>query len=364
MANQYLAICEETARGTKPGAPTWRFLPLIEGLAPKFAPKDEPRKEFRGQDTALGDASLYRKESQFTVAPKFYLYPGAEVGLLLKHLLGFAGNRSVVDTSAYTGILYPLTMPYGAGANLADKAVGYCPNIDRDGVTASQYFGGSRYKSLTLNIPANDDITISMEGQGAGPWVAAANQAAVAGASFPLDTLTYHGTMAAFYIGTGATRTGTAPDYTNLAPGSMVQFYPDDFELKITNGLDDVVTGNGVKGPSKTERTGQFSVEASFGIDFRDPASGFSSIDEFEAIYSGVRTNSLMVVLTHTALAGAATQVYKEVIDIPLVSVSCDTPEPSNEGKQVKAKFSCKSLAPSGNLKPLHWLRIDKSSAY
>lgn len=365
MSNQYLAIYEETTRGTKPGSPAYKFLPVTKGLNPKFSPKDESRKEFRGNDCALGDASVVRKESQFTVSPESFLYPGAETGLLLKHLLGFAGTRSTLDTSAYKGILYPMAMPYGAAGNLVDTAIGYTPNVDRDGTTASQDFGGTRFSSATLTIKPNEDITLSFEGKGAGDWIGAANQAATAGASFPVDTLIYHGSMARFYIGAGATRTGTAPDYTAIVPNTMTPFYPDDFTLKIENGLDDVIkSGTGVRGPSVTNRTKQFDWTADFSVDFTDPASGFSSIDEFEAHYSGPRTTSLMVVITHTVLAGAATAYYTETIDLPLGQINAENPDADNEGKQRKVKFAVKRMLPSGGLKPLHWMRIDKASAY
>ena len=364
MSNQYLGQCEETARGTLPGVPVWRFLPLIKGMNPKFSPKDEARKEFRGVDVAMGDATVRRKESQFTVAPEAYLYAGVEIGMNLKHLLGFAGVRSVLDVSAYKGILYPLTMPYGSGQNLADKAIGYSPNLDRDGATKSQYHGGVRYKSGTLTIPMGDDISIAFEGQGAGDWIGAVNQAEIGGASFPSDTLIYHGSMARFYIGAGASRTGTAPDFTDITPGTMSQFLPDDFSLKITNGLDDKLVGNGIKGPSKSYRTGQFDWEANFTVDFTDPAAGFSSIDEFEAMYSAPKTNSLMVVITNTILAGATTAYYQEVIDLPLGHITSDNPDPDNEGKQRKVKFNVKRLMPTGGLKPLHWMRTDRATAY
>jgi hypothetical protein len=364
MANQFLPFCEETNRGDLPGSPAWKFLPVIKGLTPQFSPKDEPRKEFRGPDVALGDASVQRKESQFTVAPESYLYPGNEIGTLLKHLLGFSGTRAVVDTTGYRGILYPLAVPYGSGQNLADTALGFNPNVDRDGTTASQYHGGARLKSGTLTIKPGEDITIAFEGQGAGDWVGDPNQAVTGGVSFPLDTLIYHGSMAKYYIGSGASRTGTAPDYTAITPGTMTQFYPDDFTLKITNGLDDVIKGNGVRGPSVTNRTAQFDWTADFSVDFTDPASGFSSIDEFEAQYSGPRTNSLMVVITHTLLAGSATAYYEEVIDLPLGHVLSENPEADNEGKQRKVKFTVNRLAPAGGLKPLHWLRTDQASAY
>jgi hypothetical protein len=362
MSDQYLSLYEETTRGTKPASPARKFLPVIKGLAPKFMPKDEPRKEFRGSDTALGDGSMIRKSSQYTFAPECYLYPGSELGLLLKHLLGHAGTRTIADTTAYRGILYPLAMPYGSGAELSDKALGLEPNIDRDGTTKSQTWGGCRLKAATINIKPDEDVTIAFEGQGAGGWVGAPGQTATAGVSFTaIDPYAF--SDATFYIGTGADLTGTAPDYTAMAAGTMKQFTPDDMTIKINNGLDDKTCGNGIKGPSKTERTAQFSAQLDFSVDFRDPSSGFSSIDEYEAQFSGPRTTAIMVVLTHLSLAGSSTEHYKEVLYFPLIQNTCESPDPDNEGKQTKAKFSGKTMSPSGS-KPLYWMRTDQTTAY
>lgn len=363
MGNQFLSIYEETTRGVTPGSPARLFVPVLKGIEPNFKPKDESRKEFRGNDTALGDASVLRRESQFTSNLELAALPGAETGLFLKHLFGFAGTRATVDVSGKKGMLYPKAMPYGTGMALVDKAIALEPNLDRDGVTASQKFAGYRPKSATIAIKPGGDITISFEGQGAGAWVGAPNQAAVGGVSFPTNS-PFLFNEAAFYIGTGITRTGTAPDFTDIAPGTMAQFMPDECTIKINNGLDDKTILNGVAGPSKTERVSQFGSDIEFTLDFRDPATGFSSIDEFEATFTGPRTNSLLVVLTSSVLAGSATEKYKWVLDFPLVLLEADPPERDNEGKQQKCKMKWKTLYSSVTAYPVAMLTVDKAAAY
>lgn len=358
---QFLCLYEETTRGTQPGSPTRMFYPVIKGLAPKFKATDQPRKEFKGANTALGDSTVQRKESIFTFAPEMYIYPGKEINLKLKHLLGFSGIRATVDVSGKKGIFYPLTMPYGSGANLGDKAIGLEPNIDRDGATKSQVWGGWRPKSGTITIKPPEDVTIAFDGQGPGPFVGDPNQAETASTLFPSSTPFSYSDVK-YYIGAGASRTGTAPDFTDLAVGTMNQFKPDNMTIKITNGLDDKFQGDGVRGPTKSERTSQFMVEIDFEIDFRDPASGFSSIDQFESLFEGPQTTSLMVVLDNGQLAGATTENYKWVIDVPLAQVECDSPDPDNEGKQVKAKYKLTRLFDSAVGYPIAIMTVDTAA--
>ena len=158
MAIQYLAIVEETTRGTDPGS-GYLFLPITGNLQPTVEYDDQPRKEFRGADTALGDvaASLVRRSGQWTMTVECAYYPGAEVGLLLKHTFGGAETRNVVDTSAYTGILFPYANPFGTGANLANKAIGIEINTDEGGTTKAQYYGGGRINCLLYTSDAADE---------------------------------------------------------------------------------------------------------------------------------------------------------------------------------------------------------------
>ncbi len=362
MAKQFLALVEEAARGTNPGA-GFKFLPLRSGLQPKFQPKDEPRKEFRGQDTALGDASVRRLSSAWNNTLELNAYPGAERGLLLKHALGFAGVRAVLDTSAYKGILYPIAMPYGLGAGLGDTAVGLIANTDEEGTTKSQYWGGGRIRSWSRSIKADEDVVDSFELGGPGPYVGAVDQAETAGAAFPAATPFLY-SDAKFYIGAGISRTGVAPNFTDVGAGTMVQFQPDEFNMKVSLGLEDKTVLNGVQGPSKTHRNAQASIECDFTIDYRDPASGFSSADEFKATFSGPRTNSLLVVLESSELAGAATAKYTEIMDFPLMLLSSDGPERDNEGKTAPVKLSWKALLNSTVGYPFALITIDKASAY
>lgn len=359
MANQYLALVEETTRGTDPGA-GYVFYPVTGSIQPQFNATDEPRKEFRGVDTALGDATVRRLSSAWEQSLAGYLYSGAELDLLLKHLLGHAGTRAEVDTTAYAGLFYPLAQPYGSGRPLGDSAIGVIPNTDEGGTTLSQYYGGGRIRSIAITGEPGSEVTMEATIGGAGPWVGDADQTAIAAPSFPAAA-PFHFAEARFYIGSGITRTGVAPDFTDIAPGTMQTFMPDNFTLTLTNGLEDSEVANGVRGPSKTSRSGQFSGELTFTLDYEDPSTGFSSADEFKKTFAGPNTNSILIVLDNGQLAGAASENYQMIIDLPLLHLAPDTPERNSEGQQAKVSYTCTSLLNSTVGYPVGILTVNQN---
>lgn len=360
---QYLAIYKETARGTVPGSPAYMFLQIIKGF-PQFKPTDEPRKEFAGVSNALGDRTVRRKESAWSASPEFYYRPGAETGLFWKHVLGYAGTRSTVDTTGKKGIMYPSgPMPYGTGMPLADEAIGMVSNLDEEGVTKAQTFGGFRPKSLSMTLKGTDDVVVATEGGGAGAWVGPADQTQTAGLSMP-SVEPYNCSEVKYYIGAGISRTGVAPNFTDIQPGTMKELNPDSVTLKITTGREDKVVGNGIKGPSKTHRASQLAVEVTIDTDYADPSSGFSSADEYKRTLSGVATNSLLIVMTHADLAGAATAHYQTIIDIPLMWLQADPREVDNEGKTPPQKLTYKHLIDPAVGYPIGVLTVDRAASY
>lgn len=367
MSQQYLCICEETTRGTKPDTPDWLWLPVTGNLQPKFSPKDEPRKEFRGNDTALGDLTVRRVESQWTHTLECAWYPGAAVGLLLKHLLGKANTRSALPSTneeAYKGIIYPVDMPYGTGYPLEDKAIGLFVHTDEAGTTKAQYYGGGRVTKCTVSVKGTDDVKLSFELTGAGEWVGAVDQTAEALGTMP--TVPFISCDALFYAGAGISRTGTKPNFTAIAAGSMGQMWPDDLTITITNGLADKLVINGIQGPSITTRTAQFMVEAAMTIDYADPASGFSSADEFKRLFSGVATQALLLKLDNGVIIDqtGGTQTYQAFIDLPNMKLALEPPERNTEGKTPSIKLNYKSLYDTTSNYPCGIFTYDLASAY
>lgn len=361
MAVQFVALVDETTRGTDPGS-GYLFLPVSGALQPSFSANDEPRTEFRGADTALGSSSVVRRDSQWTYTLECPWYPGAETGLLFKHLLGKVNARATVDTSGKKGILYPEAMPYGTGRTLVNKAIGIVVNSDEGGTTKARYFGGGRVKSCSIKGEGTGDIMLSFELTGPGEYIGAEGTM-TAGAVFPTVSPFTASDLTCF-IGSGITRTGTAPNYTALVPNTMKSFMPDSVDLTITNGLEDKTVMNGVQGPSKTTRAGQFSVEANFPIDYDDPASGFSSADEFKNLFTATATQSLLLLLDNGELAGTATENYRAVIDLPFMLNQAETPERNSEGTQPSVGLKYSSLYSATTKYPFGLLTVDKAATY
>jgi hypothetical protein len=362
MAIQYLAIVEETTRGTDPTS-GYLFLPVMNNIQPTVEYDDQPRKEFRGADTALGDSSVVRRSGRWTMSIECAYYPGAETGLFIKHCLGKSVTRTVVDTSAYEGIIYPLANLYGTGAELADKAIGIVPNTDEGGTTKSQYYGGGRVTSIVFTGEGTDDVKLTIEVQGPAEYIGAVDQTATAGASFPAAA-PFSTDDCLLYIGAGITRTGTAPDFTAIAPNTMPAYKPDSFTITLTNGLDDKTVMDGVLGPNKTFRSAQFSATAATPIDYEDPSSGFSSADQFKTIFGGPQTTSLLIVMDNGEAAGDTTTNYSTKIDLANLLFNPDTPQRQSDGTQPTVAFNFESLYDDTAEYPAALFTVDKASAY
>ena len=364
MSEQYLLIYEETTRGT-PGSPTYLTLPITGALQPTFTPTDEPRKEFRGNDTALGDTTVARRSSQWTYTLECVWYPDSPaIGLLLKHLFGGEGTRTLIDTTAYAGNIYPVASPYGSGSEpLADKAIALCPHTDEDGTTKQQVFGGGRIKSCTITITGTDDVKLSFEMIGPGEYVGTPDQTLEAIGSLP-SVDPFVSSDVTCWASTGISRTGSTPNYTDIEEGTMDQFVPDSVTITITNGLDDKVVMNGVKGPSQTSRVAQVSAEITLPMDYEDPSSGFSSADEFKTLFSDVRTNSLAFELTSDTLAGSATEYYRALIDVAAVLVKAESPARNSDGTTPSIPFTCTTLYDTTAEYPISIFVVDTDAGY
>jgi hypothetical protein len=361
MANQYGAFVEEAVRGTDP-ASGYFFIPLMDALQPDSNYDDQPRSEFRGADTGQGDSSVVRRDGQWVYNFKFAYYPGVEIGTLLKHALGFAGTRSPIDTSAYEGILYSLTDIYDTGP-LGTTALGFVMNSDEGGTTKAQYYGGGRITSLVFDFQNVDDVLISGTIQGPAEYIGTADQTATEGASFPVAS-PFSTDDCLFYIGAGISRTGTLPNFTAIAKGTMDTFKPDNLTLTITNGINDKNVMDGVLGPSKTYREAQWNIEVSAAIDYEDPAANFSSADQFKLQFSGPQTSSLLIIMDSGEVAGDTTTTYSSIIDLANAQIVLDTPNRQSDGTQPTTNVNLTSLWSAVAGYAIGFFTTDKASAY
>ena len=344
MAKQWIEIAEQAARGIIVGDEVWHPLVVNNNLKPAFNPVDEPRKGFRGNDTGQGDSDIYRKESAWSYAMEFESVPSAARALLLKHTFGLIASRSVVDTTAYKGLLLMANLPFGAGAALGTKALMFRINYDNgSGGNASKIYHGGRITTLGIKGSGSEDIMMTCEVNGPGEFITAA-AAGTATPDFAALPAPFNSSDTRLYIGAGAVRTGVAPNYTALAAGTMKMFVPDSFDIKIDTGRKDKTVMDGVRGPNKTYKDAKLAITASFPIDIEDPSSEFSSYDEIEAQFTGPREFPVMLVMDNAELAGAATATFQEVWDLPRLMLKPVKEEFNTEGKTPNTTLECSHL--------------------
>ena len=324
----YLALGEEAARGVKEAA-TVGFVPLLNPAIPKLEFDDKRRKEFRGEDAVKGDTTVIRMSQKWggSLEIPFFTEAGMTKGMLgtlLKHFFGKAVSAQNGATGQYYHMLYPVTDPFATG-NLGGKALTVNININEGFTMKNWPFVGGRIKSISFEQEAGQHLKLSAELFGQRRDAVTAE---IGTPAFPAENLRCDYNNLAVYTGTIA-RTGPGPDYTDFAFGSATLLRPDKISVKIENGMEDILRLGGLDYPDKT-RMGQFKVTLELTIDWEDPASGFSSIDEFTNwIASASSTNFFLHWDTGTqAGTGDNQQLY---IDIPIAQRMGGEPDYSLE---------------------------------
>ncbi|MBI5233828.1 MAG: hypothetical protein HY880_05690 [Deltaproteobacteria bacterium] len=311
----YCALGEETTRGTKQ-ATTVGFIPLLSPSIPKMEFDDKHRKEFRGDDSVKGDTAVIRMSQKWagSLDIPFFTEAGTTKGMLgtiLKHFFGKATSGQNGTTGQYRHMLYPVADPF-ATANLGTKALTLNLNINEGAVQQNWPFVGGRVKSLSFEQEAGGHLKFSTELFGQKKDTTTAE---LGSAAFPAENLRCDYNNLTVYTGT-ITRTGTAPDYTDFTFGSATQLKPDKISVKIENGMEDALRLSGLDYPDKT-RMGQYKVSIELTIDWEDPASGFSSVDDFIAWLAGSSSTNFFCYWNTGTQAGTGDN-HGLYIDIPI----------------------------------------------
>ena len=312
----YLALGEEAARGVKEST-TVGFIPLLKPGVPKLEFDDRKRVEFRGEDANKGPSSVSRMARKWngSLEMPFFTESGGAKGLagtLLKHFFGKAVSAQNAVTGQYLHMMYPVADPF-ASANLGDGAMTLNLNINEGAVMSNWPFVGGRVKGLSFEQQAGSPLKVTAELFG---QKRDATGAELGGQVFAAENLRCDYNNLKVYTGT-ITRAGLAPDYTNFTFGLATQIKPDKISVKVENGMEDALRLSGADYPDKT-RMGRFKVTVELTVDWEDPASGFSSVDEFNSwATSGGSTNLCLHWDTGTqAGAGDNHGLY---IDLPVL---------------------------------------------
>ncbi|VAW37804.1 hypothetical protein MNBD_DELTA02-727 [hydrothermal vent metagenome] len=310
----YMALGEEAARGTKEST-TVGFVPLLGPGIPKVEFEEKKRKEFRGEDTVKGETANLRMSRKWSGSVEMPMFTEAGaaagmIGTLFKHFFGKAASVQNGATGQYVHTMYPVADPFAA-ANLGDTALTVNLNINEGSTMKNWPFVGGRVTSLSFDQETGDHLKVTAEMVGQFKDTVTGE---LGSATFAAENLRCDYNNLKVYTGT-ITRTGSAPDYTDFSFASATQIKPDKISVKIENGTEDAIRLSGIDYPDKT-RMGLFKVTAEMTIDWEDPASGFSSIGDFNAWLAGVSETNLCLHWDSGTQAGSGDN-HGLYIDIP-----------------------------------------------
>mgnify|MGYP001588161974 FL=1 len=314
----YLAVGEEAARGTAESTAVG-FVPLKNGAMPKIEYEDKLREEFRGEDSHLGDTTQRRMSEKWSASlgipfyTKTYTPETSIITKLLKHFFGKAVTAQNGATGQYYHMLYPVIDPF-ATANLGAKGLTLNYNINEGATQKNWPFVGGRVKSLAFDQEPGQQLIMGVElfGQKRN-----ASATAIASPVYAAENLRCDYNNLKVYTGT-ITRTGTGPDYTDFTFATATQIKPDKISVKIENGFEDVLRLGGVNYPDKTRLAGKVKVSLELTIDWEDPASGFSSVDEVAAWVAAASTTNFFLHYDTGTQAGTGNN-HQLYIDLPLM---------------------------------------------
>lgn len=334
----YLAIGEEATRGTAEST-TVGFVPLLSAATPKMEFNDKKRKEFRGENTAKGDTTVNRMDQKwsYSLPMPFYTESGSAkglVGALLKHFFGKVSSSQNGATGQYRHMFSYEPAMFEA-ANLGTKALTLNSNQTEGSAVKNHPYKGGRVKSLSFEQTAGEPLTCTIEMMGQSKNAAGT---AIASPVFAAENLRCDFNNLTVYTGGSPTRTGTAPDYTEVGAGAAVAFKPDKISLKIEDGREDALRLSGVDYPDKT-RLGQIKVSLEFTIDWEDPASGFSAVDDRNAYLAGISETNIMLIWNTGTQAGTGDN-HGLIIDIPRANRLGGDPDfNSDKGPMITLKY-------------------------
>lgn len=320
----YAAIGEEAQRGVKE-AQTVGFVPLLNPGIPRLEFDDRKRGEFRGEESVKGDSAVARMSQRWgaSLDIPFFTEAGSAKGMsgtIFKHFFGKAVSAQNGATGQFCHMFYPVADPF-ASSNLGTRALTLNLNINEGASQKNWPFVGGRVKGLRFQQEAGSNLKVTAELMGQRRDAVTAE---IGSPVFAAENLRCDYTNMRLYTGS-VVRTGSAPDFTDLSFPGAVQIKPDKVMVAIENGMDDALRLSGVDYPDKT-RMGQFKVTMELTIDWEDPASGFSSADEFNRwVGSSGSTNFVLHWDTGTqAGSGGNHGLY---LDLPRMSWSGGEPD-------------------------------------
>ncbi|CAG0933371.1 hypothetical protein PLCT1_02347 [Planctomycetaceae bacterium] len=327
----YVAIGIEAARGTAEST-TVGFIPVNSFSLPKPDFMANKRQEFRGEDTAKGPVTERRMGQQWnglSLEMPFYTESGSAKGLvggIIKHFFGTATTAQNAATGQYAHMAYAIPNPHGTGATLEAVALTANMNAMHGDTIKNHPYTGGRVSKLSFKQEPAQSLLMTAELMGQKLDAIAAG---IASPVFAAENLRADFNNMTVRAGATVTRTGSAPDYTNITSNGTV-VTPDSLSLELDFGKEDRMILNGTDTVGKTsvkELTGKLSMT----FDFEDPASGFSSVDEFTTWLAAQSETNFLITWDTGTQAGTGLN-HQLIIDLPVCNRLGGMPEIARDG--------------------------------
>lgn len=323
----YLALGEESDRGTGE-VTTVGFIPVVNPpiMTPEFI--ERARVDWRGEDIVKGDVDWQRLGQSWVGTYEMPMYTEAGttagiVGTLFKHFFGDVTTAENATTGQYYHMFYPVTDMFGA-AQLGTKAITHNTNINEGTTMKNWPFVGGRIPGLTFTSVVEEHLIVGVTAMG---QFRDTTTAELGSQTFAAENLRCDYNNLKVYTGT-ITRTGTGPNFSDFGFGSATEICPDSIAVTITNGMVDKRRLCGKDYPDKTT-VGKFEVIVEMVIDWEDPASGFSSVDDLNAWINADSSTNLFLHWDTGTQAGTGDN-HQLYLDIPIAQRTGGAPEYSD----------------------------------
>ena len=328
----YLAVGEEATRAT-PESSTVGFIPVESASSPVMEYDDVRKTEFIGEDATLGDTGMRRMSTgwNYTLEMPVFTEAGTVagmVGTILKHFFGWSGDAQNASTGQYIHMMYPVSQPeLTTTGYLGTTALTLNFNISEGGTVKNHAYYGGRVNSLSfIQEPGQHlKISASMTGQGK-----IASGTLISSPTYAAENLSCRYSDLTLYTGT-ITRTGTPPDYTQFAFGSATTILHDSVTVTLERPNIDKLRNAGVVYTDKTN-WGKVKATMELGIDFSDPAAGFSSVDERNAYLAAISSTNFFLNWDTGTQAGTGDN-HSIGLDLPIMQRMGGDPEFTKENE-------------------------------
>jgi len=311
----YIAIGEEATRGTAESS-TVGFVPTVNTGVPAVAFDEVPRDEFRGEDAAKGVTAFIRRSTSWTGSLEipFFTEGGVTKGIMgtiIKHFFGHVNTAQNATTGQYAHMFSPVADPFASTA-LGTKALTINANLPEGATIKNWPFVGGRVKSLTFDQEPGQTLkmTAEMFGQKRN-----ASATAIASPTYAAENLRCDFNNLTIREGATVTRTGTAPNYTNItSTGNIIK--ADKVSIKIENGMEDVLRLSGLDYPDKTRINGRYKVSMEITLDWDAPGSGFDTVAEVTS-WIAAASSTNFVLTWDTGMQAGTGDNHSLIIDLP-----------------------------------------------